>query len=274
MATYRTSLPYRHGRPVKPASHRPNMVGRGLIAAGGILLISASVWLAVTGWQQITQARYWPIATVVIQGDVTPGCRQRIETVVTQYAVNGLWRLPMHTLDRHLETLPWIETARVRRVWPDRLRIAVTSRSAVARWGGAAALTASGEIFAPPLTELPDPLPLLAGPPGSAEQVLGQYQILAPRLKQIGLRLDMLTMDRRMAWHLYLANDIVVELGRTDIMTRFERFIKAYPSIIAPTDRRIARIDLRYSNGLAVAWQPFSPPSPMQRNQPYDTQTQ
>jgi len=48
-------------------------------------------------------------------------------------------------------------------------------------------------------------------------------------------------------------------LGRDQIIEKMRRFTAIYQQALVQESDRIARIDLRYANGLAVAWREPSP---------------
>ena len=75
-----------------------------------------------------------------------------------------------------------------------------------------------------------------------------------PRLMALGLVIDGVTRDARGDWSLILLGGTELMLGTDDIEARFERLVAAYPQIEAIGMPE--RIDLRYSNGLAVRWLP------------------
>jgi cell division protein FtsQ len=68
-----------------------------------------------------------------------------------------------------------------------------------------------------------------------------------------------LVQDERRAWHLLLGNGIPVDVGRGNLDARVARLSRVYPKVLAPRAVHIRRIDLRYTNGFAVAWKRSSP---------------
>lgn len=251
-------MPYR-------LSTRPRR--RLLPAAGGLMLILATAMGALWAWQQATAPGRWPIRQVAVAGDLPSACQARVKATLARHTDAGLWALPLASLDRQLEALPWVRSARLRRQWPDRLEVRIQRHHAVARWGREAALNAQAQVFTPPVAEVPADLPQLIGPPGSAAKLWTRYQALAPHLAELGLTLQILRMDRRQAWHLQVTDDLAIALGRSEVAARFARFLRAYPRITPPPGKRLARVDMRYSNGLAVAWQATEPtPQPDEDN--------
>ena len=44
-------------------------------------------------------------------------------------------------------------------------------------------------------------------------------------------------------------------VGRDDALPRLARFARLMPALVVDEPRRLARADLRYTNGFALAWQ-------------------
>jgi len=115
-------------------------------------------------------------------------------------------------------------------------------------------LTRDGHVFKPHDGEVPDHLPVLHGPAGRTRHLLGRYRRLSETLASANLAARALVEDQRRAWHLLLDTGVSVEVGRGDPRARVARFARVYPEVLAPRAEQIKRIDLRYTNGLAVAW--------------------
>ncbi len=60
--------------------------------------------------------------------------------------------------------------------------------------------------------------------------------------------------DGRGALEIQLENGLTIKLGRTDIEHKITRFVAIYRQQIYPRRDEIQALDLRYSNGFAVAW--------------------
>ena len=73
-------------------------------------------------------------------------------------------------------------------------------------------------------------------------------------IQPLGLEILTLTLDSRGAYRLELSNDIELLLGREKIQNRLERFARVFQKVLKTRAAEIARIDMRYSNGLAVGW--------------------
>lgn len=200
-----------------------------------------------------------PIARADISGKFAQVSRVQIEQTLAPFAHAGFVSINLSAVKRALESIHWIDHARVERAWPDGLRVVVTEQVAVARWNNLQSSTTGllntrGELFLPDARDVPADLPQLMGPPGTEGDVAKLYLETFPRLLTVGLRLNRVMLDERGAWSLQLSNGVEVRLGRQDVEARLERFISAASPVIATRSGEVAYVDMRYSNGFALGW--------------------
>ncbi|PWG65171.1 cell division protein FtsQ/DivIB [Spiribacter halobius] len=214
------------------------------------LVLASGLSLALEHW---LPERWFPLAAVRFDGDLSRVREADLRAAVAPHLDAGLLSVDVGALRGAVEALPWVSGAAVRRVWPDAVRITVTEQVPVALWGGGALMNADGEVFRP--ERLPQGLPRLAGPPGSADRVLTRFRELRPRLAAVGLETRGLTLDERRSWTVHLAGDASLRLGREQVAERMARFLAAWPRIAPEPGRRLVAADLRYPNGFALQWQ-------------------
>ena len=227
-----------------------------------LVLVALVVWGLDTGWQLLADPMTLPVKDVRVVGDLHHVSSEVLRGVLLPVATGGFLRVDLMAVRRAAVTLPWVEDAQVRRLWPDTLRVTVIEQIPVARWlvvgggGGGGLLNDRGEIFTPDPSTYPEGLPTLEGVEGSAIDMLGHLRRLDHDLARIQLSVTGLTVDNRRAWVITLNNGMRLLLGTKDLENRLARFIQVYPSALASQAGRIVRVDLRYSNGFAVGWKP------------------
>jgi len=160
--------------------------------------------------------------------------------------------------------MPWIAHAEVRRVWPDQVVIRLEEQLPVARWGDEALLNNQGQAFTPRELANYEHLPQLFGPQRAQQQVMQQYQVLSQMLRPLGFSIVRLELRERGSWFLTTGASsagpgIELLLGRDHLVEKMRRFIAIYDKTLKEQITNIARIDLRYSNGLAVGWRDPAP---------------
>ncbi|RZU97917.1 cell division protein FtsQ [Spiribacter vilamensis] len=224
-----------------------------------MLLVGVAMLIAVAGaaWYALDRGLVrplLPLERVGFDGELAQLQETDLRKVLTGHLTGGLLSVDVGAIRGAVESLPWVATATVRRVWPDALRITVAAHEPVAIWGRGALITADAEVFRP--SPLPDlALPDLAGPPGSAARVLERYQGVMTLLEAAPLELESLSLNERRAWTLTLAGGGRLHLGRTSVNARLARFIAAWAEIPEADTRELGVADLRYPDGFALRWQ-------------------
>jgi cell division protein FtsQ len=214
--------------------------------AGGLAgLLLLAVWLG--GW---TDARYWPIRWLEVAGELERVTAPQVRAAAAVEARHGFFGVDIERMRSAIESLPWVAGATVARRWPDALHIVIRERRAVARWNGGALVGASGETFEVAGTGGMQGLVQLEGPDSRFEDVFSRWREMAPRLNAAGLDLRRLSLDPRGAWRLVLRSGTELLLGRESVDARLSRYLEIRSGLrsVGP----IARIDLRYPNGVAV----------------------
>lgn len=165
------------------------------------------------------------------------------------------------------EQLPWVRKAAVSRHWPDGLALTLEEHRPAGRWRALSAAESGGpmwlvnhqgEVFAAEAYAGLQALPQLAGPTGSAAEVLGRHGEFSTVLAPTERRLAALTLSTRQAWQLELDDGLRVELGREQerhpLSERLARFVEQYAFIAAlpAVVGRVRHVDMRYPNGLAI----------------------
>jgi cell division protein FtsQ len=195
-----------------------------------------------------------PIGKLEVGGQFQRVTPLQVEEVVAQFRGSGFLSIDLATLRKSLETIPWVDRARVERKWPNGVRVFITEHVAAARWGESGLMNTRGELFLKNARHIPQELPQLMGPPGTEAQVAKLYLESYPRLLGVGMRLSKVELDARGAWQLTLGNGVIVRLGRQDVPARLERFIAVASPVVAARAAEVSYVDLRYSNGFSVGW--------------------
>ncbi|MEK1940396.1 MAG: cell division protein FtsQ/DivIB [Pseudomonas sp.] len=206
-----------------------------------------------------------PIAKISVQGELSYISQQAVQQRIAPYVASSFFTVDLAGMRAELEQMPWIAHAEVRRVWPDTVSISLEEQLPVARWGDEALLNNQGQAFTPRELANYENLPQLVGPQRAQEQVMQHYQMLSQMLRPLGFSVARLELRERGSWFLSTGvnstgQSVELLLGRDHLVEKMRRFVTIYDKSLKDQIANISRIDLRYSNGLAVAWrEPIAP---------------
>lgn len=184
---------------------------------------------------------------------------KRISPEVVRVAVanqlpEGFLTMDLDAARANLERLPWVEHARVERVWPGDLRVRIWEREPFSRWHSNELLSTKAVSFLPDAKEIPEGLPKLSGPDGHEMEVMQAYTQLSQRLAETPLPLAQLDMDMRGEWLARTSTGIELRLGAGDPMSKLDLIMGPMLRALSPRLQEVNYVDLRYTNGFAVAW--------------------
>jgi len=231
-----------------------------------VLLVAAGFG-AYEGAQRLMPYADRPITKIAVQGDLSYISQQAVQQRIAPYVAASFFTVDLASMRTELEQMPWIAHAEVRRVWPDEVVIRLEEQLPVARWGEDALLNNQGQAFTPRELANYEHLPQLFGPQRAQQQVMQQYQVLNQMLRPMGFSIARLELRERGSWFLTTGAGsagpgIELLLGRDHLVEKMRRFIAIYNKTLKEQITNIARIDLRYANGLAVGWrEPIAQPA-------------
>lgn len=262
----------RHGEPIALWKQKANQRGaskimpkKGLLAslrsitdhikiAGYLLLAGVVAVLGYNATNKVVAYVNQPISKVSILGDLGYIDKQDLQKRIEPLVSTGFLNIDLEGLRHKLENTPWVSHVEVERIWPNELKIELNGRQPIARWRTDSLLNNVGEPMIVNDMTAYNALPLLAGPDYAHTQVMQQYQIISHLLRPMELAITSLTLSERGSWSLSTSSGLELVLGSGDITEKIKRFTKAYEMNLKAKMDNIARVDLRYSNGLAVAW--------------------
>jgi cell division protein FtsQ len=237
------ALPYYKGR-----WHRVRL---SLVVAGVVALLGLLGWSAR---QALLDPSLLPVKVVGVEGELRHMQRDDLKDVIAPLIQQGLFGVDVDEARLRLLALPWIEEVAVRRIWPDKIEVTIKEFEPMARWRAESLVDARGNVFTPKSQEIPVGLPQLWGPEGDAARVTEMYLESFPMLRQLGLEMVTLRLNDRRSWSIEMRGGLRIELGQREVEQRFRRLLKIYPKLIERRTGQMLKMDLRYPNGVAVAW--------------------
>ncbi len=215
-----------------------------------IALVALPVVAVLNGW---VGAERWPLAKLRVHGEFKRVPGEELQKALLPYARAGYFAVKLQDAQHAVEQLPWVESAQVRKQWPDVLEVSIVEHKPFARWGKDRLLSEQGRLFATPHGLENAPLPELDGPDSKTAEVVELYNDSRALFAPAGVDVRALAMDARGSWSLALDNGTEVIVGRDDARSRLGRFVRVLPQLTR-TQVPIVRADLRYTNGFTLSW--------------------
>ncbi|MBZ8142109.1 cell division protein FtsQ [Rubrivivax gelatinosus] len=230
-----------------------NGVASGVFVLAGVALLAAGVmWLV--------RAPLFTIRAVEIDGDMGRNSVNTIRANAMPRLRGNFFSLDLQQGRDAFEAVPWVRSAVVRRVWPDRLAVRLEEHRAAAVWqgedGNDRLVNSFGELFDANVGDVEDEgLPVFSGPDAEAAGVLAMYRRLGPLLAPLDAAVEELHLSHRGSWSVELDNGATLELGRgseDEVIERAARFVRTLPEVTARWRAPLEYADLRHTDGYAV----------------------
>ena len=224
------------------------------MAVRRVIFILISVALLIWGVVELRKPDTLPIKKIHALGSFVKVDEAMLRTVIAKVLDGGYFAVNVTEVQHAVESLAWIKSASVSRIWPDTISISVVEEQATAVWAKGGLVNQQGAVILPFEETYPTGLPEFNGPVGMQRNMTEFYKHAHAVIEPLELEITSLNLDSRGAYVLELSNGIELLLGREHIHSRLERFARVYKKVLVKRATEIAKIDMRYSNGLAVGW--------------------
>lgn len=218
---------------------------------GVVILISAAVWMN----SYLRKSSTFPIQTISLQGDLSHINEDHMTKLVRDTVHGGFFSLELGDLRvKLLKNNQWITDIAFRRVWPSTLVVVFQEQHALARWGDSGVLSEKGNIFYPSENSIPKGIPQFFAPTDKVTELIQSLKTFDQLLAPDDLTVQVVRLSSGGEWLLVLSNGISLKLGSSHLFDRMQRFASIYAQLVAHSEKSIKRVDLRYANGVAVAY--------------------
>lgn len=227
--------------------NNPRLLNMTAGALFGIALLAFAVGAI---WWLLHSPRF-PVTRIEVTQPLRHTTEAEIQAAAHARIRGNFFSVSTEEVRAGLEELPWVRRASVRRVWPDRLQVALEEQVPLARWGDDALVNIYGERFPGHASE---PLPLFFGPAGTEREIALRYARFSEILSPLGAKLERVIVTARYAWQLRLSNGLHIALGR-DVEqgeARLRKLVAVYPATLGKIAGPHDFVDLRYPNGFAL----------------------
>ncbi len=218
------------------------------------LLIIAFISAFIMTYKYITSPESFPIHHVQIVDPQQRIDHKSLQNLVMPEVLQGFFHVDVQQIQQVVTQLPWVETAVIKRVWPDRVVIRIIEKQAEAHWNQQTLISGKGDLFSPTQATTPKGLPQLQGRRGSQVKALEFYRSLQQQLTPLALEITHLRLSDRGGILLQLNHQFTLNLGERQQQARLQQFIRVYPRLFAQKVERLKAINMQYHHGMAVEW--------------------
>jgi cell division protein FtsQ len=195
-----------------------------------------------------------PIVQIRVLGDTKYLNKRQLAEKLAAGINAPLLNVDISSLREAVLDEPWVHGAKIKRDWPPAVEVVIDEQIPVARWGKKGLLNHQGDIFWPNTADKYLSLPVLNGPATETQHLMAQYHDLSRLFQGANVKMVGLSMEARGAWSLVLDNGIEVIIGKEQLRERLQRFLHVYQKELASRAAHIEKVDIRYTNGVAVKW--------------------
>lgn len=221
-----------------------------------LLMVVALVLCGMGGWGIVDRLKNAPVAQVIVTGDITATEQRLLQQKIQPVMQENYFTADLVSIRDAALSLSWVESVTVTRHWPDGLLVRVIPRQPIARWGSGRLLSGQGVVFIEAARADHADLPLLHGPETQSLAMMHQYQKINQWFAPLGLRLKELYLTDRMTW--FMAFDtgmrVIVDQEQTNLKLQRLSELGQGNDRLHQLWPRIAAVDLRYRNGMAIQW--------------------
>ena len=236
-------------RSARGRRRRQALIGLAAVAITTLAVVAVAM-------DKLLRPGAFPIKELRLEGEFDHLDPEVVQQAVLKGLGDNYFSLDLSRIEQAVEDLPWAQEARVRRSWPNELRVWVREQHPVARWGDDRWLNDKAQIIQPGEGFDAGSLVLLHGPDSRAPEVWRRYGEWVSRLADIGLEVDSIQVDDRFSWILTVKAEgsvqkIQILLGIDDHDRRIQRLVGSFPELKQRAGVLLT-VDLRYPNGIAI----------------------
>lgn len=219
-----------------------------------IVFVFMPLTFVVVAYQWIQHPENLTITSVEVSGEFKVLNKAQLAPVIEPFTKTNLYLLDAKALEVAIENHPWVSSASMTKVWPDKLMVKIHEQKPVAYWGEDKMLAENGEIIDATLNDKKGLLPILYSPDGKGRNMATNFLQIRRWMTGLPLKITEFKKDNRGSWKVILENGITLKIGRDQQEKRLRRFMVGYQQSLASVMKQVRSVDLRYTNGFAVQW--------------------
>lgn len=180
-----------------------------------------------------------------------------VDSVLRSQELGNFFSVELDELKSKVEALEWVQSADIRRLWPNSLSVSIVEHQPAMRWGDDKWISTSGSIITLPSNIDGANVITLSGDETQSKRILLQASRWKKEFASDGIELRKTKLSNSQAWTLHLfypelENEFELLLGSKDVTERLARFKVLFNEQLRFSEKTLKRVDARYPDGLAV----------------------
>ncbi|MBV1915208.1 MAG: cell division protein FtsQ/DivIB [Pseudomonadales bacterium] len=195
-----------------------------------------------------------PVTSIAVGGEMTNIDQVKLQMLLTNLVDQRFFEMDIESLALNIEQIPWVNDVQIRKQWPDQIKVMVSERAPVARWGAAGLVDSNGEVFSSDGARIEfSSLPILNGSELTDSALVEKFLELEPMFAAKNIAIEQLSHSNTGSWSIKVAGGHDVVLGKHEFEKRLERFFTLWKATTLEQRATVLTMDFRYSNGAAVS---------------------
>lgn len=180
--------------------------------------------------------------------------KEELNNSLKQLLKSGFLYSNLDMIKARLMQNKWIKDLSLRKVWPENIIVSVEEHKPYAYWDKNKVLTTDGEIVTVNFKGDDKFYPNFIAPENYSKKIISQYEVYNSKLENTGHFIIQMEITSYGSLIFVLDNKVKVILGKNSSLMQWQRVIDLYMYIEKNYKAKIAYIDARYLNGIAVKW--------------------
>jgi cell division protein FtsQ len=241
-------------------SVRNKKVSRMVMLMVAILLSALALMLLLA--DQMLRPDAFMIDQLKIKGRFVHLKPQTIEQTVLRHKTGNFFSVNLNEIQQQVELMRWVDTAEVRREWPNTLTVSVVEHRPIMQINDNAWVNIRGQVVDLPEYSSPTPVIKLHGDANQAKSMMVKALQWTKRFEDFSLSLREISLSQSGAWILRVRymddvdsanqDEFTLLLGDNAIDERLTRFEQLFDRQFRFSKDRLIRADARYPDGIAV----------------------
>ena len=223
-----------------------------------ILWVVLFIALLSLAYSHLTRDDVLPIQEIKVSGEFEQLLSQDLQPIIANGVNGNFFTVDVSEIYQQIVALQWIEKVWIHRIWPNTIKVNFQEQKPIAILKGKGLLNQNGEVFTQDVSSFDTQLPKFVVAKNYIRESISQFEKNSKILQENDLEARVFYYDERKSQKIKLSNGIELILGRIDVEERLIKFVKAYKMQLQNESRKILKVDLRYTNGLAIGWQQSS----------------